>query len=480
MADTSLFFTPAAELAALIRARKLSPVELVTAVLERIRELNPWLHAYLAVDEAEAVAAARTAERAVAEGRELPLLHGVPVAIKDLDYTRGLRTTGGSLVFRDFVPDEDGAAVERLRRAGAIIVGKTNTPEFGSYSEVWNRLGDDTCTPWDRSRTAGGSSGGSAAAVATGMAPWATGTDGAGSIRIPSSFCGVYGLKPTFGLVSNYGGFLALPQFSVVGPITRTVRDAALMLTVIAGHDRRDPHSRRERPPDFLAALGRPLGGLRMAWSPDLGFADVTAEVRALAGAAARAFESLGGIVEEATPAIPEDFFTAAEPVRNTDKYAAYGHLLEDKETADQLTPYIRAMFERARRITAMEYSRSLRSIERLRAQVVDFFERYDVLLTPTTAFPAFALRQPPVQKVAREEVATYASAVLLTVLANLTGQPAASVPCGFSADGLPVGLQIIGRPGEDATILQVSAAFEQARPWAGKRPPEPALAAGR
>jgi aspartyl-tRNA(Asn)/glutamyl-tRNA(Gln) amidotransferase subunit A len=459
----------ASELARLIRTRRVSPVEVVEHYLARIHALDPTLSAFLTVADAEARAAARAAEAAVMAGGELPPLHGVPIAVKDLDFTRGLRTTGGSLAYKDFVPDEDAVAVERLRRAGAIILGKTNTPELGSYSEVVNRLGDDGKNPWDPTRTPGGSSGGSAAAVAAGLAPWATGTDGAGSIRMPAAFCGVYGLKPTFGLVPQHGGFLALPTYSVIGPITRTIRDAALMLGVIAGHDPRDPHARRAAPPDFRKALARPLGRLRVAWSPDLGFVDVDPEVRSAARSAVAAFEELGCVVEEATPPVGEEFFAVGEPVRNTDKYAAFGHLLQTHPGAT--TPYIQAVFERARAVSAVEYATSLQGLARMKARVAEFFERYDLLATPTTAFPAFPVRQPPIPTIAGQTVPPYASAVLLTLPWNLTGQPAASVPCGLSGTGLPIGLQLVGRVGDDAGVLRASAAFEEARPWAGMLP---------
>jgi aspartyl-tRNA(Asn)/glutamyl-tRNA(Gln) amidotransferase subunit A len=461
-------FAPAFELAGLIKSKEISPIELLDHLVQRIKDLNPRLNAYLTIAESEARSAARVAEKIVLEGAELPPLHGIPVAIKDLEYTKGIRTTGGSLAYRDFVPDEDALIVERLKRAGAIVLGKTNTPEFGSYGEVWNHLGDDCHNPWNLECTAGGSSGGSAAAVAAGLAPLATGTDGAGSIRTPAAFCGVYGFKPTFGLVPLYAGFLTLPLYTSAGPITRSVRDAALMLSVIGGHDSRDPNSRRQELPDFLNDLEEPIKHLRIAWSPDLGFAKIDPEVRDLTQSAARVFESLGSVVDEAIPPIDEDFHRVAEAVRNTDKYAAFGHLLETRP--NDLTPYIKAVFEQGRKVTGLEYSRSLRGTERLKARIAYFFERYDLLLTPTTPVVAFPIRQPP-QTIDGIKSPPNASTTLLTMPWNLTGQPAASLPCGFSRNGLPVGLQIIGRIGEDGKVLQASAAFEKVRPWANLTP---------
>lgn len=465
----SLAFVSATELRALIKLKEISPVELVDQLLERINDLNPQLNAYLTVAEAEARAAAKAAEKAVLKGAELPPLHGIPVAIKDLEFTRGVRTTGGSVVYREFVPDEDAALVERLKRAGVIILGKTNTPEFGSSGEVWNLLGDDCRTPWNLECTSGGSSGGSAAAVAAGLVPLASGTDGAGSIRIPAAFCGVYGIKPTFGLVPLYGGFLGLPMHTCAGPITRTVADAALMLSVIAGHDRRDPNSRKQQRLDLCAALTEPLGSLRIAWSPDLGFASIDPEVRSVTASAARDFESLGCIVEEVTPPVGADFFEIAEPIRNADKCAAFGHLLDTR--ADDLTPYLRSVLKRGSKVSATEYSKSLQKLRRLEVQMSEFFGSYDLLLTPTTAVPAFHVRQ-PVRKIDGRDVPAYASTTLLTLLWNLTGQPVASIPCGFSKNRLPIGLQIIGGSGEDAMVLRASAAFEALRPWVNTQPP--------
>ena len=471
MADSTLTFISACELAAMIRRREVSPVEVVDHFLRRIERLNPQLNAFLAVAEAQAVPDAKAAEQALVGGAPLAPLHGVPVAVKDLEFTEGLRTTSGSLVYRDLVPDEDSAMVERLKRAGAIVLGKTNTPEFGSHSEVWNRLGDDCRNPWDPSLTSGGSSGGSAAAVAAGLAPLATGTDGAGSIRVPASFCGVYGLKPTFGTVPQHGGFLGIPMFSAPGPITRTVRDAALWLDVTAGYDPRDPNSSRREPPSFLDGLGQSVDGLRVAWSADLDVAATAPEVQAAIESAARRFEALGCQVEAAAPVIEYDYFLLSEPVRNADKYAAFGDLLDSH--TDALTPYIRSILGLGAGVTGRQYSQCLRYLERLRARLADFFERYDLLLTPTTPFPAFPVRQPPHQKIDDRDLPANASSILLTLVWNLSGQPAANVPCGVTSAGLPVGLQIIGRHGQDLTVLRASAAFEQIQPWAGLVPPD-------
>ena len=468
MAGDSLLFTPASELAQLIKKRKLSPVELVDHILARIGEVNPKLNAYLTVADAEAKSAARAAEAAVMRGDELPSLHGVPLSIKDLHFTKEIVTTGGSLVFRDFVPNEDSVAVERLRHAGAIILGKTNTPEFGLSATTENRLGDHCRNPWHLERTAGGSSGGAAAAVACGLGPLALGSDGGGSIRIPSGFCGVYGLKPTRGRVPIYGGFGGFELFADIGPIARTVRDAALMLSVMAGFDRRDPTSLQAQPPNFLAAVDGEFRGLRLAWSPNLGYAPVDPEVRSIAESAAHTFESLGCAVEEATPSI-DDPFTIFTPIMLADQYAACGHLL--REHADNLVPYVKSTLEQGAKVSGYHYSQALRALERFRMQMADFFGRYDLLLTPTNTVPAFPVGRRP-REIGGQKVDTLWGPFPFTMLFNLTGQPAANLPCGFSTEGLPIGLQVVGRWGEEATVLRASAAFEQARPWAGKTPP--------
>jgi len=463
MQNEQIAFTSAWELAGLIRTKKLSPVELIDCLLERISRLNPKLNAYLTVAEAEARSAARDAEQAVMKGEELPPLHGLPVSIKDLHLTRGIRTTFGSLIFKDLIPDEDEVAIERLRRSGAIILGKTNTPEFGQSGTTENRLGDDCRNPWNIERTSGGSSGGAAAAVAAGLGPLALGTDGAGSIRIPTAFCGIYGLKPTQGRVP-----VPAPMFVVLGPIVRTVRDAAFMLDAIAGYDHSDPNSLREKPPCFVDALEGGLEGLKVAWSPDLGYARVDPEVRSTARSAAYLFESLGCHVEEATPKSGEPF-SIHSAIFWTNAYAARGHLL--REHAEELMPYVKSNMESGEKITGREYSLALRDLAFFRRDMADFFERYDLLLTPTNAVPAFPVGQRP-REVDGQEVGQEWGSFPFTSTFNLTGQPAANVPCGFSSDGLPIGLQIVGRWGDEATVLRASAAFEKARPWANKIPP--------
>ena len=466
--NNELVFASASELAELIRERELSPLELVEGLLCRIKQLNPELSAYLTVAEEESRSTAAKAEEAITRREALSHLQGIPVSIKDLHFTKGLRTTGGSLIFRDFTPREDCIAVERLRRAGAIILGKTNTPEFGLSATTENRLGDHCRNPWDLTRTSGGSSGGAAAAVAAGLGPLALGSDVGGSIRIPAGFCGVFGFKPSFGRVPLYRGFTRTPLFAHIGPITRTVLDAAFMLEVMSGFDPRDPNSLRDKPPDFTSALKGGLPRLSLAWSPNLGYAQVDPEVRQIVEACLRIFESLGFEIEEATPEI-EPPFPIFDTITLADLYAAFGYLLEDH--ADELMPYVKSILEHGRDIPGHRYSEALRRLERFRLHMATFFDKYDLLATPTNAVPAFPVGKRP-KVIDGKEVNTIYGPFPFTLPFNLTGQPAASIPCGFSREGLPIGLQIATRFGEDALLLRVAAAFERAKPWKDFVPP--------
>ena len=464
MLDASLAFSPAYEVAQRIRKKEVSPVELVDLYLERIAALNPKLNAYLTVTESEARSAAVAAEKAIATETDLPPLHGVPIAVKDTEYTKGIRTTMGSQIYKDFVPEEDSIIVERLREAGTIILGKTNTPEFACSGKTY-RI--EYHNPWNTDRTPGGSSGGSAAAVSSGLTSIATGSDFGGSIRIPAGFCGVFGIKPTHGRIPTYPSLVDMILMVDSGPITRTVRDAALMLDVTAGHDRRDPMSMREKPPDFLDALDDPLPKLKVAWSPNLGFALVDPEVQSITEAGCRVFESLGCRVET-TDLVMEDPLSTWGTIFSGDQLAARGHLLETH--ADQLMSRLRQRLESGRGTTAADYSNALREMFRLRSRMADFFEEYDLLVLPTNPMTAFANEGHTV-KIGDQEVDDERDTISLTLLSNITGLPAASIPCGFASDGLPVGLQIVGKWGDELTVLKACAAFESAMPWIDKIP---------
>jgi aspartyl-tRNA(Asn)/glutamyl-tRNA(Gln) amidotransferase subunit A len=467
-------FLSARDLAAAVRARRLSPVEIVDAVLARIAALNPRLNAYCTLAAEAARQAARAAEAALLAGEPLGPLHGVPVSIKDLIFTRGLRTTRGSLVFADLVPTEDSPAVERLRRAGAIVLGKTNTPEFGWKGVTDNRVFGPTRNPWDPGRTPGGSSGGSAAAVAAGLGPLSLGTDGAGSIRIPASFCGTVGLKPSFGRVPYYPPS-ASDTTSHAGPIARSVADAALMLAVIAGPDERDRHTLPATDEDLAAAAADAAAAdaaavetpraRRVAWSADLGYARVDPEVRGLVEAAARRFATdLGCEVEEAAPGF-------ADPLEAVERifHGSLGAWLAEHwgEWRDRLDPGLVAAVERARAWSAFDHAQAHLARWTVWEHLRRFFERYDALLTPTLPGTAFAVGLDSPRDPGGRPLPILGWTPF-TYPFNLTGLPAISVPCGWTA----AGLQIVGRRFADAEVIRLAAAFEASAPWRQRRPP--------
>ena len=472
MASEDLSYAPATELLNLIATRQVSPVELTEFYYNRIDRLDPQLNAYLLLTQDSAMEAAREAEAAVVRGDELGPLHGLPISIKDTQNTRGVRTTMGSLLFEDRVPERDAAVVERVKDAGVIVLGKTNVPEFGMVGTCENRLGEPGRNPWDTDRTPGGSSGGAAAAVAAYLCPAATGSDGGGSIRIPSNFCGVYGIKPTQGRVSGYTGVDGPPMpyiFSQNGPITRTVRDAATLLQVMAGYDPRDPTSLRERPPDFGAAVDREIEGLSIAWSPDFGFANVHPDVLEVTSSAARVFEELGCHIEESDLVLDEPYDVFG-PIQAADSYASLGQYLESH--ADLLTDFARFFLEIGKRVTAAEYARSLGRIDALKARMTDLFEEYDLLLSPTACFPAFPNEDFPGRIKGGSTFPEQYWNGAFTLPINAIGHPAATVPAGFSSDGMPIGLHIVGRWSDEEKVLSASAAFERTRPWIQYKPP--------
>ena len=469
MADHGAIGTPAYELAAQLREKKVSPVELTEHYLRRIEDLNPKLNAFLTVAGDQAMAAAKSAEKELMDGQDHGPLHGVPISVKDLEMTSGIRSTLGSLIYKDHVPSHDSGVIERVKASGAIILGKTNTPEFGMRGTTENRLGEPARNPWDSSRTPGGSSGGAGAAVVAGLCPLATATDAGGSIRIPSSFCGTYGIKPTLGRVPRFGG-LGRPSPNLVaqtGPMTTNVRDAALLLQVLAGPDDRDTNMIRQHPPNFLEALDAGVIGLRIAWSTDFGYAAIDPEVASMTSIAARVFEELGATVDE--PGISmEQPITTLGSITSANSFAAYGHFLD--EQPDQLTDYARGRLGKGKEVTGLEYAKGLQRLEEVRHQINVLMESYDLLMTPTMAVPAFPIDEYP-DTIGGTKVGADWGFNPFNLIFNLTGQPAASIPCGFSANGMPIGLHIIGRMGDEATVLAASAAFEQVRPWSEVHP---------
>jgi aspartyl-tRNA(Asn)/glutamyl-tRNA(Gln) amidotransferase subunit A len=465
---TDLCFTPAVELAELIRHRALSPVELTRAVLERIERLNGRLGAYVLVHAERALEHARRAEGEVMAGQPLGPLHGVPLSIKDNQWTAGDRTTSGSRLLAEFVPSEDAPTVARLRAAGAIFVGRTNLPEFAWRGSTDNRLFGESRNPWDLTRTPGGSTGGGAAAVAAGMGPLALGSDGAGSIRIPASFCGLVGLKPTFGRVPMYPAAGGHELVAHVCPLARTVRDVALMMNVIAHHDGRDPFALPDDRVDYLAACEPPLAGpsLRIAWSADLGFAPIEPETRAICATAARAFADVGLKVEEANPDVGDPSWILRTLYGGGQAGAHAGRPPEQKA---QMDPELVAYAEASAGLSMVEYAKAVVARQAMVDSLRRFFERYDLLVTPAICVPAFPLGIVGPREVAGREV-THLGWTLCYPF-NYSGQPAISVPAGWTVSGLPVGLQIVGRRLEDALVLRAAATFETLRPWTARRP---------
>jgi aspartyl-tRNA(Asn)/glutamyl-tRNA(Gln) amidotransferase subunit A len=463
------------ELAAIVKRGDVSPVELVEDSLQRIDRLNSQLNAFLHVDADGALKAARDAEGAVAAGDTLGPLHGVPVPIKDVEEAEGLPHTSGSLVYKDRIATFDSIATRRIRAAGAIIIGKTNTSEFGQIGTNENRLGDACRNPWNPEMTSGASSGGAAVSVATGISSIAQGGDGGGSIRIPASMCGIYGIKPSQGrvpkLMMDTSSYHPV-KFAQSGPLTRTVQDAALLLGVLSG-----PAEDGERdaiqtaPPDFMAALDYDIKGLRVAWSPDLGGVAVDPEVMKLTETAAKTFEDLGCNIESAEFRLgsPEEVYRTFDVLYNSRVYATNGHLLENHR--DQLTDYFTEGLENGKSYTATDLWHAMSTLETYRAYVRQFFLQFDILLTPTLATPSFPVGLHPETIDGAAVPHRHWGFTPFTYPFNMTGNTAASVPAGFTKSGLPVGLHIVGRYSGETTVLSASARYEEASPWAERIP---------
>lgn len=460
----------------LVRARDVSVRELVQAHLDRIERVNPAVNAIVTSVPERALEAADAADRAIASGLRAGPLHGLPIAHKDTHDTAGVRTTYGSPIFADHVPDRDELVVERIRGGGAIMIGKTNVPEFAAGSHTFNPVFGVTGNPYDPGRSAGGSSGGAAAALACGMAPLAEGSDMGGSLRNPASFCNVVGLRPSPGRVPSWPQPAGWATMSVQGPMARTVADAVLLLSVIAGPDPRSPIAIEEPGGRFAGALERDLTGLRVAWAPDLGGQmRVDAEVTAALQDAAGVFERLGCVVEEAAPDLSgaDDVFRT---LRAWQFELAYGELLDahSGRIKESLAANIRA----GRELRGTDIARAERRHTELFHRMRAFFARYDVLALPVSQVAPFPADREYPAEVAGEPCATYLDWMRSAYLISATGCPALSVPGGFTPDGLPVGLQLVGPHRADLTVLQIAHAFEQATGH-GTRRPRPATSPG-
>ncbi len=447
-------------IAAGVGAGELSAVEVVTAALARIEALDPSLNAFTVVTADAALARAAEVDRGDRRGP----LAGVPISVKDHVWVRGLPATNGSRALAGFVPDADCACVARLVAAGAVIVGKTNNPEFCYRGVTSNELWGETRNPRDPTRTTGGSSGGAAASVAGGMVPLAVGTDGGGSIRIPSAFCGTAGLKPTFGLVPKLPGFRGWPTLSVTGPLARDVRDLALALSVMAGPSPLDPLSYPAPVAGYLEAVREPdWTGLRVAVSADLGFAELDPDVRAAFAAAVDRIADAGAELVEAHP-VPQDPSPLWDPVALAEGYASEGPLVEAHPDLVGADAAEIALAGRA--LTARDYLDAQEARARFTSTWLAFFADVDVLLSPTMPVTAFSLgRLAPATLDGRPVPESFDAWCALALPANLAGLPAASVPIGPGRDGLPVGLQVMGPRWADALVLRAAAAVELAMP---------------
>jgi aspartyl-tRNA(Asn)/glutamyl-tRNA(Gln) amidotransferase subunit A len=471
-ADMDLAYTSAAELAGLIRGRAVSPVEVMRTTLERIERSQPVLNAFITIGADAAMAAAHEAEAAVMRGASIGPLHGVPVAVKDLIPTADLRTTWGSQIFKDHVPEHDAVAVARLRQAGAIVVGKTTTPEFGQQCLTQAPLFGRTRNAWRADRSSGGSSGGSAVAVAAGLVPIAVATDGGGSTRIPAACNGVVGFKQGLGVVPQEYAQDGFGNISYITPMTRTVLDTALMLDAMTGTDLRDPLTTGRPNADFVAAVQpSDLKGLRIAWRMRLGNSAVAEEVLSECEAALAVFAELGAEVSELTA--PFENPEAVWFVNNgAYRMAQFGHHLK-QHRAIMCPTFVRQM-DRVANYSAAELYDAIFQRTRLYRQVQAWFDACDIVVMPTLSRSAVPIDQDffgPIEIDNQLVENIRASWYPYTMPFNLTGNPAVSLPCGFDAAGMPLAIQLVARPGADAQLLRVAAAFESARPWAVRQP---------
>ncbi len=468
MPDEICFLT-ARELARRIREKEVSAREVTEAHLARIEAVNPQVNAIVTLTAEQALREADAADELTAAGAEVPPLHGLPVAHKDTHATGGIRTTFGSPLMTDNVPSADELIIERMRAAGTVMLGKTNVPEFAAGSHTFNPIFGTTRNPYDLSRSAGGSSGGAAAALACGMHPIADGSDMGGSLRNPASFCNVVGMRPSPGRVPSWPVDAAWATMGVQGPMARNVADAALLLSVLAGPDPRSPVALETPGEAFAVELECDLSGLRVAWAPRLdGSIPFDPEVLATLEPTVKVFEDLGCVVEEACP----DLEGADEAFRTQRAWQfelGLGALLDADR--DRLKPSLAENIEAGRRLTGADVGRAAVLQTRLYHRVREFFDRYDVLLAPVSQVPPFDAELEFPSEVDGVPTPGYVDWMRSAYLVSATGCPAMSVPAGFTTGGLPVGLQVIGPHRADLAVLQIGHAYEQSTRFSDRRP---------
>ena len=466
---SELHYQSAKELARMIREKEVSVTEVMQAHLDRIHATNPQVNAICTLlpdNELLAQAAAKDAE--LANGGTPGPLFGLPIAVKDLALTKDIRTTMGSLIYKDFVPETDDLFVERMKAAGAIIIGKTNTPEFGAGSNSFNKVFGMTCNPYDLTKVAGGSSGGGAAALAAGMIPLADGSDLGGSVRNPPSFNNVFGLRPSPGRVPRVPNLQPWGSMPVLGPMARSVEDAGLLLSVMAGYDGRDPLALQGDPSIYAQSLAADMKGKKIAWTPDLGRLPVDPEVIMVLEKSLATFEEMGCTVERAHP----DMF-GGEDVFQTMRAAGFAAgLLEDlKNHADKMKRTVIWNIEKGLPMTALEIAAAQKKRGEIFQEMVAFMNEYDYLLLPTAQVPPFSVDVEYPTEINGVKMHTYIDWMMIVSLITNTEHPAASVPAGFTADGLPIGMQIVGKYRDELSVLQLAYAFEQATGFGSKRP---------
>jgi len=465
-----LNFMTATELAGLLRSRAVSAREVMAAHLERISRVNPKLNAIVAkLDDDRCLALADEADKRSASGAPLPPLHGLPTAFKDLQSAVGFPYTRGSLIYKDAMPTEDSLFVARMRAAGVIPIGKTNVPEFGMGSHTFNKVYGTTVNPYDTTKSAGGSSGGAAASLASGMLPIADGSDNGGSLRNPGNFNNVVGFRPTFGLVPTAPNALPFLGVSVNGPLARTVADVALLMSVMAGSDPRDPACYPSDPAVFRGPLERDFRGVRVAWSPDLGGLPLDPRVRDVLTAQRATFESLGCIVEDVAPDL-KDAEYAFITIRSFRSAATYGPLLDQHR--DLLKKDAIEEIEGGRALTTAEVARAMLMHAQLMERMRTFEETYAFTLCAVNQVPPFDAKIDWPHEIAGVRMEHYIAWQKTCYWISATQRPAISVPAGFTPEGLPVGIQIVGRHREDRSVLELAHTFEQATKFGDRRPP--------
>lgn len=469
MSTVELCFRTATDLAHAIRTKALSAQEVMEAHLAQIARVNPTVNAIVTLDPDRALAGAKAADAALARGEQVGPLHGLPIAHKDLVETKGIRTTMGSPIFKDHIPTTNALIVDRLQGAGAITIGKTNTPEFGAGSQTFNEVFGATLNPYDTTKTCGGSSGGAAVALACGMIPIADGSDTGGSLRNPANFCNIVGFRPSPGRVpvwpSNMGWF----PISVKGPMARTVQDVALLLQALAGPDPRSPIANREPGSLFARPLERDFKGTRIAWSRDLGSFPVDPRVTAVLESQRAAFATVGCVVEAGEP----DFSDADEVFKILRAWAfelSFTDLIAKHR--DQIKQTVIWNAEEGQKLTGPQLSRAEMKRTQLYQRVREFMETYEYLILPVSQVPPFPVTQEYITEINGIQMDTYIDWMKSCYFITVTGLPAISMPCGFTPEGLPVGVQIVGRHEDDFGVLQLAYAFQEATGVWRQRPP--------